>query len=150
MEKAAPVAVLYLQHPSTVVSSAAHSLICALVQAVAPQQRGRLATAYLERALPGYPATCPSASLAVGIDTLAHALPAGNSHAAAMAARLAERVTLLVQQPSANEVRCFVHTQRFRDCRIKSNGPVRIFFDTTLFERALVLTLLSPCRLCWS
>ena len=106
MQKAAPSALLYLQHPSIAAASAAHGLVCALVQALEPQQRGSLATAYLERALPGYPATCPSASLAVGVDTLAHALPAGSGDAAAMAIRLAERVDSLIQQPATHAVRC--------------------------------------------
>lgn len=103
-ETAAPVAMLYLQHPSTAVASAANGLVCAVVQAVTPQQRGSLAAAYLHRALPAFPATCPSAMLAVGVDTLAHALPAGSSDAPAMAKRLAERLSQLVQQPGADAV----------------------------------------------
>ena len=96
---------LYLQHPSAAVATAANSLACALVQTASPLQRGSLATAYLERALSGYPATLPSASLAVGVDTLAHALPAGSSDAPAMVISLAERVALLVQQAGTAAVR---------------------------------------------
>jgi len=96
---------LYLQHPSAAVATAANSLACALAQAAAPLQRGGLATLYLERALSGYPATLPSASLAVGVDTLAHALPAGSSNAPAMAMSLAERVGQLAQQSGMDAVR---------------------------------------------
>ena len=104
-EKAAPVAMLYLQHPSAAVATAASSLACALVQAADPLQRGSLATVYLERALSGYPATLPTASLAVGVDTLAHALPAGCSNAPLMATSLAERVGQLAQQSGMDAVR---------------------------------------------
>ncbi len=107
--KVAPVGMLYLQHPSAAVATAANSLACALVQAAAPLHRGSLATAYLERALSGYPATLPPASLAVGVDTLAHALPAGSGDAPLMAASLAERVRQLVQQSGMDAVRAQLH-----------------------------------------
>ena len=105
METAVPVARLYLQHPSQPVASAAHGLFCAVVQAADPRARGGLATAYLDWAVPAYPATCPPASLALGVDTLARALPAGSSDAPAMALRLADRVSQLLQQLGGNEVR---------------------------------------------
>ena len=105
MEQDALVAMLYLQYPSAGVATAANSLACALVQAAAPLHRGSLATAYLDRAISGYPAILPSASLAVGVDTLAHALPAGSSDAPLMATRLADRVGQLVQQPAMDAVR---------------------------------------------
>ena len=105
VEVAVPKALLYLQHPSPSVASAAHGLICAVLPAADPQARGGLAMAYLDRALPAYPATCPPASLALGVDTLARVLPAGSSDAPAVVLRLADRVSQLLQRPGEDAVR---------------------------------------------
>jgi hypothetical protein len=111
---------LYLQHPSQPVASAAHGLICAVVQAADPRARGGLATAYLDCALPAYPATCPPASLALGVDTLARALPAGSSDAPAVAMRIADRVSQLLHQHGRDAVRAHFAMPGNAQCRALS------------------------------
>ena len=104
MDRGTPAMLLFLQHPSPAMCNAAHAYFCGLVQAAPLDLRDSLAGAYLKRALPAYPAVVPAASLALGLDTLARALPV-NSPASPLAAhQVAYRTIQLLQQPLQREV----------------------------------------------
>ena len=103
MDRATPLMLLFLQHSSTAVAAAAHALFCGLLQAAPPQLRDALAVAYLERALPAYPAAAPAASLALGLDTLARALPADSPASPHAAREVANRVVELLHEPQQQE-----------------------------------------------
>lgn len=99
---------LFLQHPSTAVATAAHALFCGLVQAAPMCLCDALSRAYLLRALPAYPAAAPAASLALGLDTLARALPADSPASPHAARQVAKRAVELLQEPGQQEVRSAV------------------------------------------
>ena len=105
MERATPVMLLYLQHPSTGVATAAHALFCGLVQAAPPGLRDALGRAYLERALVAYPAATPAAPLALALDTLARALPACSPASPHAARQVASRAVELLREPQQWQVR---------------------------------------------
>lgn len=73
-----PAAVLVVQHPAPAASAAAHALFCALLGALPEGDRGLWAAAYVQRALPAFPAAVPLPQLTTAVDTLAKLLPIGS------------------------------------------------------------------------